>query len=125
MSQSLEANHMRIGNYNSAFDENQRFLNLISNYQKFIGTKYSDSNQAGNIYYVLTNIKGGDDAGSGLIGVNMLTGEGERQIVFNDKSPDYEVDEHTGRLFNLNKDTLTAFTISDRTETKENTDEDN
>ncbi|MFV0387730.1 MAG: PQQ-binding-like beta-propeller repeat protein [Pyrinomonadaceae bacterium] len=125
MSQSLEANHMRNGNYNSAFDENQRFLNLISNYQKFIGTKYSDSNQAGNIYYVLTNIKGGDDSGSGLIGVNMLTGEGERQIVFNDKSPDYEVDEHTGRLFNLNKDTLTAFTISDRTETKENTDEDN
>ena len=72
----------------------------MSAYQQHMGKKYSAAKQSGNIYYVLTKIKGDDDSGSGLIGVNMLNGNGERQIIFDDKSPDYEVDELSGRLFN-------------------------
>jgi outer membrane protein assembly factor BamB len=123
LSQTLEADYMRRGDYNRAFDENSRFLGLMSNYQKFMGNKYSASKQGGNIYYVLTKIKGDDEKGSGLVGVNMLTGLGERQIVFNDKSPDYEVDEFEGRLFNLNKGTITAYGISDKAENRDTEDE--
>ena len=72
----------------------------------------------------MTKIKGDDDSGSGLIGVNMLTGNAERQIIFNDKSPDYEVDELEGRLFNMNKGKLSAYSIVEKPEQRENKDDD-
>ncbi|MDM7922938.1 MAG: PQQ-binding-like beta-propeller repeat protein [Pyrinomonadaceae bacterium] len=120
VNQSLEAGYMQRGDYNSAFNENSRFLNMMSSYQQFMGRKYNSSKQSGNVYYVLTKIKGDGDSGSGLVGINMLTGNAERQIVFNDKSPDYEVDETDGRLFNMNKGKLSAFPISDKPEQREN-----
>lgn len=128
ISEANEASHAQNGDYNRAFEQNDRFLNLMTAYQQFMGKKYNASKQSGNVYYVLTNIKGGDDKGSGLIGVNMLTGNGERQIIFNDKSPDYEVDELSGRLFNMNKGKISAYTIVDKpeqTDVKDEKDEDN
>ena len=124
ISQANEANQFQRGNYNNAYRENDNFLNLMTSYQQFMGKKYSSSKQAGNIYYVLTKIKGDDDSGSGLVGVNMLTGEGERQIIFNDKSPDYEVDELDGRLFNMNKGKISAFSIFEKPENRDNNDKD-
>lgn len=124
ISQASEENNFRNGNYNSGYRDNENFLNLMSAYQQYMGKKYSASKQSGNIYYVLTKIKGDDDSGSGLVGINMLTGNAERQIIFNDKSPDYEVDELSGRLFNMNKGKLTAFPIIDKPEQRENKDDD-
>lgn len=119
ISQATEAQHAQNGDYNRAFEENSRFLNMMTAYQQFMGRKYNASKQSGNIYYVLTNIKGDGDKGSGLIGVNMLNGNGERQIIFNDKSPDYEVDELSGRLFNMNKGKISAYAIVDKPEQTE------
>lgn len=119
LSQTMEASYAQRGDYNNAFAENGRFLNLMSSYQQFMGKRYSASKQSGNVYYILTKIKGDGDSGSGLVGINMLTGNAERQIIFNDKSPDYEVDETDGRLFNMNKGKLTAFPIVDRAEQRE------
>jgi outer membrane protein assembly factor BamB len=124
MSQSLEAGYSQRGQYNSAFRENNSFLNLMTNYQKFMSTKYSASKQSGNIYYVLTTIKGKDDKGSGLVGVNLMSGKGINQILFKDKSPDYEVDETAGRLFNMNKGELSAYSISEQVEQSANNDDD-
>ena len=120
VNQTLEASYAQRGDYNNAFRENGRFLNLMSNYQQFMGKKYNASKQGGNIYYVLTKIKGDGDSGSGLVGINLLTGTAERQIIFNDKSPDYEVDETDGRLFNMNKGKLSAYSIVDKPEQREN-----
>jgi len=128
LSEANESRQFQNGNYNSAFEQNDKFLNLMSAYQQYMGKKYSAAKQSGNIYYILTKIKGDDDLGSGLIGVNMLTGNGERQIIFNDKSPDYEVDELSGRLFNMNKGKLSAYNIVDKPEqkdVKEDKDDDN
>lgn len=120
ISQATEAGYSQRGDYNSAFRENGRFLNLMTNYQQFMGKKYNSSKQGGNVYYVLTKIKGDGDSGSGLVGINLLTGNAERQIIFNDKSPDYEVDETDGRLFNMNKGKLSAYPIIDKPEQREN-----
>ena len=101
---------------------------MITAYQQFMGKKYNASKQSGNVYYVLTNIKGDGDKGSGLVGVNMLNGNAERQIIFNDKSPDYEVDEFSGRLFNMNKGKISAYAIVDKpeqTDVKDDKDGDN
>ncbi len=124
ISQANESYQFQQGNYNSAYRENNNFLNLMTSYQQFMGKKYNSSKQRGNIYYVLTKIKGDGDSGSGLVGVNMLTGNGERQIIFNDKSPDYEVDEFSGTLFNMNKGKINAFSIIDKPEQREEKAED-
>ena len=119
ISEATEAQHAQNGDYNRSFEQNQQFLNLMTAYQQYMGKKYSAAKQSGNIYYVLTKIKGDDDSGSGLIGVNMLNGNGERQIIFDDKTPDYEVDELSGRLFNMKKGKLSAYNIVDKPEQKE------
>ncbi|HEV7646417.1 MAG TPA: PQQ-binding-like beta-propeller repeat protein [Pyrinomonadaceae bacterium] len=124
LSQAVEAQHSYNGNYNSAYRENNRFLGLMTNYQQFMSKKYSSSKQSGNIYYVLTSLKTKDDKGSGLVGVNLLSGRGISQIIFKDKSPDYEVDETAGRLFNMNKGELSAYSINEQTEQGASSDDD-
>ena len=124
ISESAEAGYSQRGDYNSSFDQNSKFLNLMSDYQQFMSKKFSSSKQSGNNYYVLTTIKGKDDKGSGLVGVNMMTGKALNQIIFKDKSPDYEVDEAAGRLSNMNKGELSAYTISEQVEQSVNEDGD-
>jgi hypothetical protein len=124
ISESAEAGYSQRGDYNSAFDQNSQFLNLMSNYQQFMSKKFTASKQSGNVYYVLTTIKGKEDKGSGLVGVNLMSGKAINQIIFKDKSPDYEVDEASGRLFNMNKGELSAFNIVEQVEQAENKDDD-
>ncbi|MEP6900593.1 MAG: PQQ-binding-like beta-propeller repeat protein [Actinomycetota bacterium] len=116
LSQSAEAGYAQRGDYNSSFNENSNFLNLMSSYQQFMSKKYTASKQSGNVYYVLTTLKGKDDKGSGLVGVNLMSGKAINQIIFKDKTPDYEVDEAAGRLFNMNKGELSAFNIVEQVE---------
>jgi hypothetical protein len=67
---------------------------------------------AGNFVYVLTTVREGKEKGAGLVGIRMDTGRGERQILFKDKEPDYQVDELAGRVFNLrNPKELSAFSL--------------
>jgi hypothetical protein len=89
---------------------------MMSAYQQTISRKYTAAKQSGNLYYVLTNIKTKEDKGAGLIGVSLMTGQPVNQIIFNDKEPDYEVDEAAGRMFNMKKGELLAYQISDQAE---------
>jgi outer membrane protein assembly factor BamB len=123
LSEGMEASYSQRGDYNSAFEQNSRFLSLMSNYQQFMSKKFTASKQSGNTYYVLTTIKGKDDKGSGLVGVNLYSGKAVNQIIFKDKSPDYEVDEAAGRLFNMNKGELSAFNITEQVDQAENKDD--
>lgn len=118
LSQGNEAYQSQLGNYNNAWNENTRFLNLMSTYQQTMARKYSAGKAAGNIFYVLTTLKGRDekgkeDKGAGLVGVNLITGKATTQILFNDKQPDYEVDDAAGRLFNMRKGVLSAYAITE------------
>lgn len=116
LSQANETSYANRGDYNSAFSENSNFLNMMSSYQQTISKKYSAARQAGNVYYVLTSIKTKDDKGSGLVGVNLMTGRAVTQIIFNDKEPDYDVDDAAGRLFNMKKGELSAYAITEPAE---------
>lgn len=121
LSEGMEANYAQRGDYNSAFDQNSQFLNLMSSYQQIVARKYSAGKQTGNVYYVLTTLKGKDEKGkdekgSGLVGVNLMTGKAVNQIIFKDKEPDYEVDDASGRMFNMKDGQLTASNIVDTAE---------
>ena len=119
VSQATEAGYSQQGRYNSAFDENSRFLNMMSSYQQFMSKKYSATKRSGNIQYMLTTITSSDDKGSGLVGVNLMNGKAVNQIMFKDKSPDYEVDESASRIINMNKGELSAFSITEKVEQAE------
>jgi outer membrane protein assembly factor BamB len=87
----------------------------FNSFEKWMTKRYSNTKSQGNYTYVMTNVAlgaDGKDKGPGIVGINMVTGEGERQIQFNDKDPDYEIDELLGRVFNLkNPKELSAFAI--------------
>lgn len=111
-------------NWSSVDRQNEQLVNSLSNYQNFMNKRFSATKQSGNVVYVLTDLKNGDDKGAGVVGVNLMTGQGINQIIFKDKSPDYEVDETAGRLFNLNKGILSAFAISETVQTGKSDDDD-
>jgi hypothetical protein len=91
---------------------NRQRINSLVAYEQFVSRRYSATKQAGNYVYVLTTVKDGKEKGAGLVGVRMETGQGDRQILFKDKEPDYQVDEMAGRVFNLrNSKELSAFAV--------------
>lgn len=117
------------GDWYSASKQNDSLIQTLTDYQTFMVNRTGATKQSGNNIYILTDLKGKDDKGkddkgAGLIGVNMLTGQGISQIMFKDKEPDYEVDETTGRLFNLKDKTISAYFINDSVETAKSDDGD-
>lgn len=118
------------GDWSSVSQQNDALIQTLNNYQSFMVNRTSSTKQSGNNVYVLTDLKvkdekGKDDKGAGLIGVNLMTGQGISQIMFKDKEPDYEVDETTGRLFNLKDKMISAYSISETVETAKSDDGDN
>ena len=91
---------------------NKQRINSLAAYEQFVSKRYNATKATGNYVYVLTTVKEGKEKGAGLIGVHMETGRGDRQIMFKDKEPDYQVDEAEGRVFNLrNAKELSAFSV--------------
>ncbi len=91
---------------------NKQRVNSLVAYEQFVSKRYSATKAAGNYVYVLTTVREGKEKGAGLVGIQMETGRGERQILFKDKEPDYQVDEPAGRVFNLrNSKELSAFSV--------------
>lgn len=111
------------GNWGDVDSKNQALVDSLSNYQNFMNKRYSATKQSGNVVYVLTDLKDGKDKGAGVVGVNLISGQAVNQLMFKDKKPDYEVDEASGRLFNLDKDVLSAFTINETAQTVKADDE--
>lgn len=109
--------------WSSVSRQNDQLIQTLNNYQSFMVNRTNATKQSGNNVYVLTDLKGKnekgkDEKGAGLIGVNLLTGQGISQIMFKDKDPNYEVDEATGRLFNLKDKTIFAYSINESVETE-------
>jgi outer membrane protein assembly factor BamB len=100
---------------------NRQRINSLVAYEQFVSKRYSATKATGNYVYVLTTVREGKEKGAGLVGIQMETGRGERQILFKDKEPDYQVDEPAGRVFNLrNSKELSAFSVDAAPEEKKN-----
>lgn len=111
-SQGAEGSLAAQGFSAAANRENSNFIGLMSSYERFMEKRYSATKAEANHVYVLTDLKIEKEKGAGIVGVNMNTGQGDRQILFKDKEPDYEIDEAFGRVFNLkNSKELAAFVI--------------
>ena len=83
----------------------------LANYDQVAGQRFSAA--ADKYAYILTEIEEGNEKGAGVIGVNLDTGKGERQVLLNDEKPNYKVDEVAGRVFNVvKKKELIAFSVN-------------
>lgn len=112
MSNSQEAAYFQRADYSNASGANRNFINAMSSYEQFMSKRYTATKTGGRYVYVLTDVKQEKEKGAGVVGVNMETGQGDRQIMFKDKEPDYEVDEASGRVFNLkNSKELNAYVL--------------
>jgi outer membrane protein assembly factor BamB len=89
---------------------NDRFKALQS-FSDAVAKRYSATKGSNQFAYILTNVTDGDQKGSGIIAINLMSGETAGQVVLKEKEPEYFVDDLTGRLFNLKDDTITAFSI--------------
>lgn len=103
---------------------NSNRVDALVAYEKFVSKRYSAAKATGNYAYVLTTVREGKEKGAGLVGVHMESGRGDRQILFKDKEPDYQVDETAGRVFNLrNPKELSAFSVDAAPPAEEKKDE--
>jgi outer membrane protein assembly factor BamB len=100
-----------LGTYQNTWANNQK-AQVVANYEKLFNKRFTASKAATGYTYVLTNVEEGDDDGAGLVGLNMNSGQVEHQVLLKMKEPDYEVDELTGRIFNVkDKKEITAYSV--------------
>ena len=66
---------------------------------KYLDKRFSKSQNTEKYSYILTNVADGADKGIGVIMVDMETGEAHNQVVFDEKEPEYIVDDVMGRVY--------------------------
>lgn len=95
--------------YQSGVDMTHRSLDM---YNKQAGKRKSATKGSETYSFMLTRVEDGKDKGVGLLGINMLNGEGEKKFILGTKEPDYRVDETVGRLFFFKgKDSVVAYEL--------------
>jgi outer membrane protein assembly factor BamB len=65
--------------------------------------RFSAANATFNYAYMLTDVEMDNKAAPGIVGVNLDSGETEQEVVFNDREPDYVVDELHGIVVRTHK----------------------
>ncbi|QOY85661.1 outer membrane protein assembly factor BamB family protein [Paludibaculum fermentans] len=65
--------------------------------------RFSAANATFNYAYMLTDVEMDNKGAPGIVGVNLDSGETEQEVVFNDREPDYVVDELHGIVVRTHK----------------------
>lgn len=77
---------------------------------EYLSTRFKATAATENAQFVLTKL----DDGVGLLRVNKDTGEADKEIILNDKKPEYKVDEFGGYLFyKASKNSIYAYNLND------------
>ena len=106
------ANRNSIGQYNEYGREADRaatmFADIGSASFDYMSKRFKASAATANAQFVLTKL----DSGVGLVKINKDSGAKEKEIILNDKKPEYEVDEYAGVLYYKKDDkTIEAFDL--------------
>lgn len=93
----------------SAYDQGVNTIHSgLDNYNKYAGKRKSATQSSESYSYVLTKV--GKSKDLGIVGVNLATGDTDRELALGTKEPDYLVDEATGHVyFFKGGDKLVAF----------------
>jgi outer membrane protein assembly factor BamB len=82
---------------------NSSRVKIMDDWTKVMDKRYKKSASTTEYSYMLTDIKNDEGKGAGIVGINLNTGEVERQLLFKDKEPEYVVDEIDGVVYRTHK----------------------
>ena len=92
--------------YSSGVSTIQSNLESYNNYTEKLAKRAGGVKSSEAYSYILTKV----EKDIGIVGVNLATGENERQLVLKEKEPNYTVDEPTNRIFHFaGKDSVVAY----------------
>lgn len=97
-----QAASTRLGTSENTFANNQRFT-ALKQFDAAMAKRYSSNAISNKFAYMLTDVDTEEGKGPGIVGVNLETGEAERELYFKDREPDYVVDEKTGTVIRTHK----------------------
>lgn len=76
--------------------------NIKSQFQRmdhFLDKRFSKTKSSDEYAYIMANVDDGSDSGMGVMAINLITGETDDQFLFNEKNPEYNIDQIGGRLY--------------------------
>lgn len=92
--------------YSSGVNQIHSSLDRYYNYSEKAAKRAGQSKASEAYTYILTKV----EKDIGIVGVNLASGETDRQVILKEKEPVYQVDEPLNRIFHFKgKDTLIAY----------------
>lgn len=92
--------------YSSGVNMIHSNLDSYNKYTEKAAKRAGSSKSSENYTYILTKV----EKDIGILGVNLKSGETDRELVLKEKEPDYRVDEPMNRVFHFKgKDTVVAY----------------
>jgi outer membrane protein assembly factor BamB len=92
--------------YSSGVNQIHSSLDRYYNYSEKAAKRAGQSKASEAYTYILTKV----EKDIGIVGVNLASGETDRQVILKEKEPVYQVDEPLNRVFHFKgKDTLVAY----------------
>jgi outer membrane protein assembly factor BamB len=92
--------------YSSGLNTIHSNLDRYNQYTEKAAARAGQSKSASGYTYILTTV----EKDIGVVGVNLATGETDREIALKEKEPDYRVDEQINRVFHFKgKDSIIAY----------------
>ncbi len=99
----MQATSDAMNTYRGTFENdsaNRRRASAWDGFNKVMAIRYKATQSTDKYQYILTDL----DGGAGLKGVNLKTGNADREALLRDKQPDYELDDVGGYVFNQRGD---------------------
>jgi hypothetical protein len=103
MQHTSQAASTNLGSYDNTL-ANERRRDDVDRYNKTLEKRFSATLGNDQYIYMLTDLKTEDGKGSGIKGINLGTGEADREVLFGDKQPRYVVDEDRALVFRTHKE---------------------
>jgi hypothetical protein len=98
----------------SATSASRNITNQFARMDKYLDKRFSKSKSSQKNAYILTNVSDGQEQGVGVMAINLETGETSDQVVFDEKEPEYMVDELGGRLYHFkDKKNILAYDMAE------------
>jgi outer membrane protein assembly factor BamB len=82
---------------------NERRFTALNQFNAAMAKRFSANAVNNKFAYMLTDVDTSQGDGPGIVGVNLETGEAERELFFADREPDYVVDEKSGTVIRTHK----------------------
>ncbi len=108
----LQTQFSSMTGYSSSYNAGKSIERSFQSMDKFLDRRFSKTQNTERYSYILTRVSDGEDAGIGIMAIDMETGEPGEQIVFDEKDPEYKVDDMSQRVYHFKgKKNIVAYDL--------------